>query len=114
MKTILILLTLTVSATAADRCYTAEGKRVRCIDAPSADVLRDVPASRVALPSPPVGSRQAPPIQKMPDKLSGNGPHDYLRNWRASKDSKPVAGTIGNALALDVIQTDYQAVVPSP
>jgi hypothetical protein len=41
MKTILILLTLTASAAAADRCYTAEGKRVRCIDAP---------------PSPPVDS----------------------------------------------------------
>ena len=58
MKSILILLTLTVSATAADRCYTAEGKRVRCIDAP---------------PSLSVDNRQARPIRQMPDKLSGNG-----------------------------------------
>ena len=100
MKTILILLTLTVTATATDRCYTAEGKRVRCIDAPS---------------SLPVDNRQAPPIQQMPDKLSGNGPHGYPRSWRASKDFKPVAETIGNTLAWDVIQTEYyQPVVKSP
>jgi hypothetical protein len=100
MKTILILLMLTVSAIAADRCYTAEGKRVRCIDAP---------------PSLLVDNRQAPPIRQMPDKLSGNGPHGYFRSWRASKDFKPVAGTIGNALALDVMRTEYyQPVVQSP
>jgi hypothetical protein len=100
MKTILILLTLTVSATAADRCYTADGKRVRCID---------------ASPSPPVDNRQAPPIRQMPDNVSGNGPHGYPRSWRVSKGFEPVAGTIGNTLALDVIQTEYyQPVVQSP
>jgi hypothetical protein len=100
MKSILILLTLTVSATAADKCYTAEGKRMRCIDAP---------------PSLLVDNRQAAPIRQMPDKLSGNGPQGYPRSWRASKDFKPVAGTIGNALAWDVIQTEYyQPVVQSP
>ena len=100
MKSILILLTLTVSATAADKCYTAEGKRVRCIDAP---------------PSLLVDNRQALPIRQMPEKLSGNGPHGHPRSWRASKDFKPVAGTIGNTLALDVIQTEYyQPLVQSP
>jgi hypothetical protein len=68
MKTILILLTLTVSATAADRYYTVDGRRVRCIDAPRVDTL---PLRPPAPPAATTAARiEAPPQAAIPSAVA--------------------------------------------